>query len=94
MTSSPAPIRVYTTNFCGYCVRAKRLLEKRGLSYEEINLAGDADQLGKLRVRTGLRTLPQIFVGETFVGGSDELAALDRAGELLPLYERESSKPS
>lgn len=82
--------RVYTTNFCGYCVRAKRLLEARGIPYTEINIAGDSEARRDLMSRTGMRTLPQIFIGETLVGGSDELVALDRAGGLLPLVASSS----
>jgi len=85
MASTEPPATVYTTNFCGYCVRAKRLLEKRGVAYVELNLAGDNAARVDLVARTGLRTFPQIFIGDTFVGGSDELAALDRAGGLMPL---------
>jgi len=85
MSEVTAPATVYTTNFCGYCVRAKRLLEKREVAYIEINIADDDAARRELIGRTGLRTLPQIFIGDTFVGGADELAALDRAGGLMPL---------
>lgn len=85
MPVTAPPATVYTTNYCGYCVRAKRLLEKRGVGYAEINIAGDNAARVDLVARTGLRTLPQIFIGDTFVGGADELAALDRADGLMPL---------
>ncbi|MEE2830167.1 MAG: glutaredoxin 3 [Myxococcota bacterium] len=88
MTENPKLIRVYTTNFCGYCIRAKRLLEARGLPYDEINLAGDPEARRTLMTQTKLRTLPQIFVGETFVGGSDDLARIDRSGELQDLVQQ------
>jgi glutaredoxin 3 len=82
MSETPLTTLVYTTNFCGYCVRAKRLLEARGFPYTEISVAGDNAARMELMQRTGWRTLPQIFVGDTFVGGADELSALDRAGKL------------
>jgi glutaredoxin 3 len=81
---------VYTGNYCGYCVRAKRLLDARGISFEEINLDRSAPELRtELVARTGQRTVPQIFVGSSHVGGSDELTALDRAGGLEDLLARE-----
>ena len=91
MSENSKLIRVYTTNFCGYCVRAKRLLEARGLPYDEINIAGDSEARRTLVARTRLRTLPQIFVGDTFVGGSDDLARMDRLGELQDLVDRETA---
>jgi len=66
------------------------LLERRGVSYLEINVSGDHQARMELVKETGWRTMPQIFIGATFVGGSDELAALDRADGLLPLVESES----
>jgi glutaredoxin 3 len=90
MSQPSTPALVYTTNFCGFCVRAKNLLERRGVPYTEINIATDDAARIELVGRTGLRTLPQIFIGETFVGGSDELAALDRSGGLMPLVEAAS----
>ncbi len=82
-------VKVYVTSFCGYCVRAKRLLSKRKIPFEEINLDGQHQARMELVRQTGQRTVPQIFVGSTFVGGSDELHALDRSGELTRLLERE-----
>jgi glutaredoxin 3 len=63
-------------------VRAKRLLERKGVSYEEIDVAGDDEARIALSERTGLRTVPQIFVGEEHVGGSDDLHALEQQGKL------------
>ncbi|MEJ7798348.1 MAG: glutaredoxin domain-containing protein, partial [Solirubrobacteraceae bacterium] len=59
---------VYTTNACGYCTRVKMLLSAREIAYREINVAGDADAFVDLARRSGMMTLPQVFVGETLVG--------------------------
>jgi glutaredoxin 3 len=73
---------IYTTPVCPYCVTAKRLLKKKGVAYVEIDVAGDDEARIRLTERTGLRTVPQIFVGDEHVGGSDDLHALDAAGKL------------
>lgn len=75
-------VKIYTTPICPYCVRAKRLLDAKGVAYEEIDVSGDDRARIDLAERTGRRTVPQIFIGEQHVGGSDELHALDRAGKL------------
>ena len=75
-------VKVYTWSNCPFCVRAKDLLSRKGVPFEEIDLDGKDDELMALRKRTGLRTVPQIFVGETLVGGFTDLAALDARGEL------------
>jgi glutaredoxin 3 len=75
-------VKVYTTNICGYCVVAKRLLHKRGIPFEEINVSGDPAQRAWLVQTTGRRTVPQIFIDGDAIGGSDELHAMDRSGEL------------
>jgi glutaredoxin 3 len=77
-----AKVKLYTTNYCPYCVRAKRLLESKGISFEEINLEGQPEELSRLKERTGWRTVPQIFINDKLIGGYDELAALDRQGKL------------
>ena len=77
-------VTIYTTPTCPFCVRAKRLLERKGVKYEEIDVAGDDDARMKLSQRTGRRTVPQIFIGDEHVGGSDDLYALDAAGQLDP----------
>lgn len=77
-----ADIRIYTTTICPYCVRAKQLLQRKGLAYEEIDVSGDHDTRHWLVQTTGRRTVPQIFINDTPVGGCDELYALERAGEL------------
>lgn len=80
-------VKIYTTRSCPYCVRAKRLLEKKQVQYEEIDVSWDEDARTKLTESTGRRTVPQIFVGERHVGGSDELYALEERGELDPLLQ-------
>jgi glutaredoxin 3 len=80
------PVEIYTTPFCGYCYMAKRLLKKKGIAFAETDVSRDAALRGTMMQRAGgKRTVPQIFVGETHVGGCDELYALDRAGRLDPL---------
>ena len=75
-------VKIYTTPSCPYCVRAKRLLQKKNVPYQEIDVAGDDEARLHLTERTGLRTVPQIFIGETHVGGSDDLYTLEQQGEL------------
>ncbi len=78
----PAPIKIYTWTVCPYCVRAKNLLKQKGATFEEINLDGKDSELDALRKQTGLRTVPQTFIDERFIGGFSDLAALDAKGEL------------
>ena len=76
-------IDIYTTPICGYCMMAKRLLTEKGVDFNEINVMGDMDQMQKMIQRAnGGRTVPQIFIGEVHVGGSDDLHALERQGKL------------
>jgi len=76
-------ILVYTTQFCGYCAAAKRLLTGKGLEFEEIDVAFDTKKRAEMIERAGgLRTVPQIFIHGRHVGGYDELAALEREGKL------------
>ena len=78
-------VEIYTTQWCPYCHAAKSLLETRGVAYEEVD-ASDPDMRQAMVQRAhGRRTVPQIFVGETHVGGYDDLSALDRRGGLDPL---------
>jgi len=78
-------ITVYTTDPCSYCRQAKALLAKRGLAYDEINLARDAEGRAELAMRTGMMTFPQVIIGDELVGGFTELAAADRSGRLAEL---------
>ncbi len=80
------PVRMYTTQVCPYCQRAKALLKQRGVDrIEEIRVDLDPDQRQAMMQITGRRTVPQIFIGDTHVGGCDDLYALDQRGGLLPL---------
>ena len=77
------PVTIYTTPFCPYCLMARRLLAKKGVAFEEINVSGDWQARQALVEKAGGRTtVPQIWVGDTHVGGSDELHALERDGKL------------
>jgi glutaredoxin 3 len=77
------PVRIYTTPMCPYCVRAKSLLDKKGAAFEEIDVFMDAEARKEMQENTGgARTVPQIFIGDTHVGGCDDLYALDKAGKL------------
>lgn len=75
-------IRVYTKQACTYCVQAKKLLQRKGLAYEEIDLGSDPGVEANLTALTGFRTVPQIFINERFVGGFTELMKLSALGEL------------
>lgn len=77
-----AKVIVYTTQVCPYCVRAKQLLKQKGVAYEEIDLSRDHEARMALVERTRMRTVPQIFINDEFIGGCDELYALERAGKL------------
>lgn len=79
---TPSAVRIYTTTTCGYCVAAKRLLGARGVPYEEVDVSGDSGARQWLREVTRRPTVPQIFVHDRAIGGYQELAALDRSGEL------------
>ncbi len=79
------PVTLYTTDYCPFCRSAKALLEKRGVSYEEINLARDPDGRYNLEQITGMVTFPQIVIGDQSIGGFDQLLAADRAGRLSEL---------
>jgi len=79
---------MYSTAVCPYCQRAEMLLKQRGVTQiEKVRIDLDAAQRDAMIEKTGRRTVPQIFIGDTHVGGFDELAALDRAGGLLPLLQ-------
>ncbi len=77
------PVRIYTTPMCPYCVRAKSLLAKKGVAFDEIDVFMDPDARKEMEANTGgARTVPQIFIGDTHVGGCDDLYALEKAGKL------------
>ncbi len=80
--SAVKTVKIYTTPYCPYCVRAKRLLEGKGVPYEEVDVAKDDQARIELAERTGRRTVPQIFIGADHVGGSDDLHALEEQGKL------------
>ena len=80
------PVTMYTTEICPYCQRAKALLRHRGVqAIEEIRIDLDPVQREQMMTRTGRRTVPQIYIGSTHVGGCDDLIALDQRGGLTPL---------
>jgi len=82
------PVEIYTTPLCGYCHAAKRLLTQKGVSFTEIDVSVEAGLRDKMVARAkGARTVPQIFVGETHIGGCDDLYALERAGKLDQVLE-------
>ena len=78
-----AKVQVYTTTYCPYCTRAKALLKKKGVAFEEIDVTDDAEEREKMvEMSGGRRTVPEVFINGTIVGGYDELRALDAAGKL------------
>ena len=80
------PVEIYTTPICPYCLAAKRLLDRKGVTYAEIDVSRDPSlREAMTRRANGRRTVPQIFIGSTHVGGCDDLHALDHAGKLDPL---------
>lgn len=80
------PVKMYTTAVCPYCVRAKQILKSKGVEHiEEIRIDMDVTARNEMMQATGRRTVPQIYIGTTHVGGHDDLVALDGRGELMPL---------
>jgi glutaredoxin 3 len=80
------PVRMYTTQVCPFCIRAKALLRQRGVAQiDEVRVDLDPAQRMRMMELTGRRTVPQIFIGDTHVGGCDDLMALDQRGDLMPL---------
>lgn len=85
-------IEIYTTSFCPYCAWAKELLTKKGVAYKEFDVSGNAALRAEMSARAkGRTTVPQIFIGETHVGGCDDLYALEDAGNLDPLLAQPGS---
>jgi glutaredoxin 3 len=79
-----AEVELYTTGWCPFCHRARALLERKGVSYTNIDLDEQPNRRDEMIKRSGRRTVPQIFINGEHIGGSDDLAALDRAGGLDP----------
>lgn len=77
-----AKIEIYTSPFCGYCARAKSLLDSKGAEYEETDVMMDDNKRAEMRSRTNRTSVPQIFINGQHIGGSDDLAALEQAGKL------------
>jgi len=76
-------VEIYSKGWCAYCYRAKKLLQEKDIPFNEYDVAGDPERLQEMLDRSGgRRTVPQIFIGDRHVGGSDELAAANRSGEL------------
>lgn len=82
------PVEIYTSPLCGFCHAAKRLLSAKNASFSEIDLSRQPDRRAEMLSRSGgARTVPQIFIGDTHIGGCDELHALDRTGQLDALLK-------
>lgn len=75
-------VTVYTTTYCPYCTRAKNLLTSKKVVFKEVNVTEDQKLRAELEKKTGWQTVPMIFIGEEFIGGADELYALEAAGQL------------
>ena len=89
-----APVVMYTTGMCPYCVQAERLLRAKGVAeIAKVRVDLDPGRRAEMMERTGRRTVPQIYIGDTHVGGFDDLVALDRAGRLDPLLLGAGSRP-
>jgi len=81
-------VRMYSTRICPYCMRAERLLNKKGVQVDKILVDHDPAEMTKMIEITGRRTVPQIFIGDRHVGGYDDLVDLDLDGELEPLLQQ------
>ena len=79
------PVTIYTTQLCGFCHAAKRLLTKKGVAFDEIDVGHDPEKRQEMMQKSGRHTVPQIGIGETHVGGCDDLYDLDRSGKLDPM---------
>ncbi len=85
------PVKIYTSDWCGFCTAAKHLLKTRGVAFEEIDTSGNDELRAWLRQTTGRRTVPQIFIGERPIGGYEELRMLDVEGKLTKLVAGEEA---
>ena len=89
--STPPKVMMYSTAVCPYCVRAEQLLRNRGVTeIEKARVDLNPELRAEMMEKTGRRTVPQIYIGDTHVGGCDDLIALDHAGKLLPLLAGET----
>jgi glutaredoxin 3 len=79
--TAPA-VTIYTTSWCGYCERARRLLTSKGVSFKDVDVEASPQSRAEMQQRSGRTSVPQIFIGDQHVGGSDDLIALERAGKL------------
>lgn len=84
-----ATVKVYTTNYCPYCNAAKRFLDNAGVSYEAIDVSNDHETRMWLVEKSGMRTVPQIMVGDVAVGGFSDMEAMHRRGEFAPLLQQQ-----
>lgn len=82
MSTPRTDIVVYSSEFCGYCAAAKRLLKQKNLDFTEIDVLAEPDKRAEMIERSGRRTVPQIFIGSRHVGGFDDLNVLEKSGEL------------
>jgi len=82
-------VQMYATAICPYCVRARQLLDRKGVAFEEIRVDRDRDQLRAMIQRSNRTTVPQIFIGDYHIGGYDDMARLDDAGKLDALLEKQ-----
>ena len=87
MTAPAPPITLYTTAICPYCVATKNFLKSKGKAWTEVRIDTDPAEREKMVARTHRTSVPQIFIGDTHVGGYDDMMALHRAGRLLPLLD-------
>ena len=85
-----AKVEIYTTGWCPYCSRARQLLAAKNVEFEEIDVEARPQAREEMIARSGRRTVPQIFINQTHVGGCDDLIALDEAGGLEPLLQEKN----
>ncbi len=78
---------IYTTGFCPYCIWARRLLDAKGVEYEDIRVDQHPERRPEMEARSGRTSVPQIFIGDLHIGGYDDMAALDRQGRLDPILD-------
>jgi glutaredoxin 3 len=82
-----APVTIYTTGWCGFCMQAKALLARKGVTFREVDVSDGPALREEMIARSGRRTVPQVFIGDRHLGGLDELTAADRSGELDKLLD-------